>query len=81
MLWRKMSFETGLLRLLEGFDEEPEGGRLALVWREGGEYNVLPTWILPHFREFLEWDSLVVVMCLDRDEARFMGKLIKVGQE
>lgn len=77
MLWKKMSFETAILRLWEGFGEEPEAERLALVWREGGEYNVLPTWLLPHFRECLDWKKLVVVMCLNREEAKELGRLLR----
>lgn len=76
MLWKKMSFETALLRLWEAFEDVPEAARLAMVWREGGEYNILPTWLIPHFREFLDWQTLVVVMCLDRKEAEDLKHLI-----
>lgn len=77
MLWRKMSFETALLKLVEGFEEEPDAERLALVWREGGEYNVLPTWLLPHIGRCLDWKAWVVVMCPDRDEVDFVRSLLK----
>jgi hypothetical protein len=81
MLWRKMDFETALLRMKEEFDEEPEAERLALVWREGGEYNVLPTWLLPHFKDCLDWEDLVVVMCLSRKELIILWEMIKEGVE
>lgn len=80
MLWRKMGIETALLRLQEAFEEEPDAERLALVWREGGEYNVLPTWLLPHMGKSLDWKKWVVVMCLNRDEFEFVRSLMVGGE-
>lgn len=76
MLWRKMGFETALLKFKEGFENEPNAERLALVWREGGEFNVLPTWLIPHFREYLDWKNLVIVMCLTRAESESLWQII-----
>ena len=81
MLWKKMDFETGLLRLSEAFDKEPEAERLALVWREGGEYNVLPTWLLQHFKGFLDWEKIVVVMCLTDVECSKVRRMLKGDSE
>lgn len=81
MAWERGNFERGLILLKEGFDLDPVCCELALVWREGDEYNVLPAWIIRHFREYLDWRNLKVVMFLTRQECGWLLDMVKKGIE
>jgi len=79
--WSFGTFEAALVATRQQFEEERGCDEVAIVWRESGEYGVLPGWIIRHFDKYLDWKRLRVVMFLTRVESEILWALIKEGIE
>ena len=75
MVWRTATFLEALRAMLREFDNQPAAQALALVWRAGGEYNVMDGWLLKAIMNQMDEKTLRVVLWLTREEA---AKLISV---
>lgn len=78
MVWRTATFLDALKAMLHEFDNQPAAQALALVWRTGGEYNVMDTWMLMAILNQMDEKRLRVVLWLTREEA---AKLISIINE
>ena len=77
MVWRTATFLEALKGMLGEFDNQPAAQALALVWRAGGEYNVMDGWLLKHIMNAMDEKTLRVVLWLTREEASRMISIIK----
>lgn len=77
MVWRTATFLDALRAMLKEFDNQPAAQALALVWRAGGEYNVMDSWLLKHVMCSMDEKTLRVVLWLTRDEAAKLISIIK----
>ena len=78
MAWKSTTFIGALRGMLGEFDSHPKATALALVWRAGGEYNVMDSWLLGHIMSAMDEKTLRVLLWLTREEA---AKLISIIQE
>lgn len=77
MVWRAVTFLEALRAMLKEFDNQPAVQALALVWRSGGEYNVMDGWLLKHIMGSMDEKTLRVVLWLTRGEAANLISVIK----
>jgi len=77
MVWRTATFLDAVMGMLTEFNNQPAAQALALVWRAGGEYNVMDGWLLKAIMNQMDEPSLRVVLWLTRKEAAEIAKLIR----
>lgn len=77
MVWRTATFLEAVRGMLYEFDHQPAAQALALVWRAGGEYNVMDGWLLRHVMCSMDEKTLRVVLWLTREEAAKLISIIK----
>ena len=77
MNWRACTFLEAVKGMLGEFDRQPSKQSLALVWRSGGEYNVMDNWLLEHVMISMDEKTLRIVLWLTREEAAKLISIIK----
>ena len=68
MAWKQGRLVEAMKRLTEEFDKKPRCSCLAVVWREGEEYSIMPSWMVENIGGDISEGTLRIVLWVTREE-------------